>query len=122
MKGKISGSRIFPSTATQCSEEIGSFFSLRAVERLWGENSSSFQILQEGFGGKFSSRGNIRSGHTHLNYFSISNIAPAKVQETLPTCIEVLYEITEIIDILHKRIKTRLKCLCKDDNYLQMGF
>lgn len=48
MKGKISGSRIFPSTATQCSEEIGSFFSLRAVEILWGENSSSFQILQEG--------------------------------------------------------------------------
>lgn len=113
---------IFPAIATQCSEETGSFFSLRALERLWGENNSSFQVLQEGFGGKFNSRGNIRSGHTHLNYFSISNIAPAKVQEMLPTCIEVLYEITEITDILHKRIKARLKCLCKNDNYLEMDF
>lgn len=69
-----------------------------------------------------SSIKNTRSWHSHPNYFSVSNTAPAKVQETLPICIEVLYEITEIINILLKRIKARLKNLYKNNDYLQINF
>jgi len=38
-------------------------------------------------------------------------------QEELPTSAVALHEITEIIDILHKRLKARLRCLCKN-NYI----
>lgn len=65
MKGEISGSMIFPSTAIQCSGETGLFFSQKGVGRLWEENNSGFQILwNEGFGEKFSSRRNIRSWYS----------------------------------------------------------
>lgn len=36
----------------------------------------------------------------------------------LPISIALLCEITEIIDILHKKLKPRLKCLCKNDKYI----
>lgn len=46
---------------------------------------------------------------------SLSSLA---YRALLPTSIALLCEITEIIDILHKKLKPRLKCFCKNDKYL----